>query len=279
MAPYFRNILFLIAGVIAVVSSAPVNGQAEVSSSSWIFQKFARQGVPTAALKRVSDYLAAHQGESLTVQRKVRTDDSGYAPITFLVASQYAAIIDYSLPSTAQRFYLLNLTTGATQKFYVGHGDKSGVRYTTMFANIQDTRKSSLGLALTGEVYYGFHKKSMALYGLDPSNSNMDRRDIVLHGADYVSEDYIRQYGRLGRSYGCPAVERASLDPIVSALGVGSLIYFYHPSLMNEAARNPNEQQDFGASKADDPEIALPDEEADIQARRPPLVPPSDLIQ
>lgn len=242
---------------------------ASAGSTRFPVDGFVRQGLPAAAVARVSRFLEQNAGRAITITRKDRT---GLGPsvqtVQITVRDQFAAIIDYSRPSHQKRFYLLNLVTGTARKLYVAHGQNSGVRYATHFSNIQDSLQSSLGVALTGESYYGFHNKSVALHGLDASNSNMDSRDIVLHGADFASEIFLKKFGRLGRSWGCPTVDPKELETIVSALGVGSVIYFYHGNLMNEAKTTPLQQVLENPAVADDENIDLPGEESDLQARR-----------
>ncbi|HAO45348.1 MAG TPA: hypothetical protein DCQ97_00375 [Chitinophagaceae bacterium] len=61
-------------------------------------------------------------------------------------------------------------------------------------------------------------------------NSNALNRAIVMHGADYVSERFIRQNGYLGRSYGCPAVPLEQTKKIIDAIKNGSCMFLYYPS-------------------------------------------------
>jgi L,D-transpeptidase catalytic domain len=91
--------------------------------------------------------------------------------------------------------------------------------------------QSSLGLFLTGRVYHGKHGLSLRLRGLDPRlNSRAEARTIVIHGADYVSERTIAALGRLGRSQGCPALDRAVAGRVIELIRDGTVLYAYHPS-------------------------------------------------
>jgi hypothetical protein len=247
-----------------------------LSSISWsaaslsreqLYKQFIAQGVPGPAARTVLDFLAVNASKSLEVTAKNRTLnvlERKQVP----VAAHFAAIADYSLPSTEKRLYLLNLSTGKVQRFYMSHGHRSGVTTAISFSNQLDTHKSSLGLVLTGEIYFGFHKKSMALYGLEPSTNLVAERDIVLHGAEFASEAFLKQYGRLGRSWGCVTVERQFLNSITDSLGVGSVLYLYHPKLMEQTKSTPDNQTLSDGTGAGEEDITLPGEEEDLQRQR-----------
>lgn len=155
------------------------------------------------------------------------------------------AIIDFSQPSNARRFFLINLQTGKVDKYYTTHGKGSGntTAYATKFSNIPNSLQTSLGFYVTGEVYQGSYGDTLRLYGLDRSNDNAYSRDIVMHGAWYVGEDFIKSinsatkkpYGRLGVSWGCPAISLSLAPKIISILKEGSVLLHYHPDLMEKA--------------------------------------------
>src|SRR4029453_13872561 len=117
-------------------------------------------------------------------------------------------IVDFSLPSSQKRLWTFDLTTRHLLfQEYVAHGKNSGENRTVTFSNDKESLMSSLGVYLTDVPYIGKNGYSMRLVGLEKRyNDNVYTRAVVLHGAWYVSEDMIRTYGRLGRSYGCPAV-------------------------------------------------------------------------
>lgn len=158
-----------------------------------------------------------------------------------------AVIVDYSKPSTVKRLYLLNLVEGTFESFYVAHGIRSGILEARNFSNLSETWKSSLGFYFAKGTFLG-KKNGLSLYldGVDASNDNARVRNIVLHGAKYVSEDFIRQNGRLGWSEGCFAVGVEHLNYLVTSLQAGSLILSYHKDLMKYARRNPQEQALIG---------------------------------
>jgi hypothetical protein len=117
-------------------------------------------------------------------------------------------IVDFEKPSTQKRLWILDLNTREVLfHTYVAHGRGSGDNIAQVFSNINDSHMSSLGFYVTAQTYYGQHGLSLKLEGKDKElNCKALERNIVVHGAKYVSEDFIRQHGRLGRSHGCPAL-------------------------------------------------------------------------
>ena len=138
-------------------------------------------------------------------------------------------LIDYSLPSTAPRLWVLDLARGRVL-FHelVAHGAGSGDNYATRFSNAPDSRQTSLGLFLTGGTYEGGNGYSLKLNGLDPGiNDLAEVRKIVMHGAWYVSADHVQHFGRLGRSWGCPALPAASAHAVIDAIKGGTFLFSY----------------------------------------------------
>jgi hypothetical protein len=141
------------------------------------------------------------------------------------------AVIDYSLPSTEQRLWVFDLAT-RTLLFHelVAHGRNSGDNLATQFSNVPDSLASSIGLYSTRETYVGRNGYSLRMDGLEPGvNDRAFERDVVIHGADYVSNDFARANGRIGRSHGCPAVPTAAARPIIDTLKDGQLVFIYYP--------------------------------------------------
>jgi hypothetical protein len=141
-------------------------------------------------------------------------------------------VIDYSLPSNKKRLWVFSL---AEKKLlfhtYVSHGLKSGVLATQYFSNKYNSKASSLGVYKTEKTYYGRHGLSLALNGLDPGfNDNAGGRAVVMHGGWYVNEDFIKRYGRAGRSWGCPAVPEDVKEPLINAIKDHALLVVYYPS-------------------------------------------------
>jgi hypothetical protein len=140
----------------------------------------------------------------------------------------FIGVADFSLPSRAARFHLVNLGDGSVKSHLVAHGRGSDPTHTgwlERFSNEPRSNATSAGAYRTGDLYVGAHGHSMRLEGLDPTNSNAASRAIVVHGAWYVSENMIGQLGMLGRSEGCLAVDNSQLGEIIATLGPGRLIY------------------------------------------------------
>lgn len=140
-------------------------------------------------------------------------------------------VIDYSIASTEPRLFVFDLDTRTLLfRELVAHGKNSGGRFTTSFSNQEGSRATSLGLFVTGSTYNGSNGYSLRLDGLDRGfNDNAMERAIVMHGADYVNENAANALGRLGRSWGCPAVRREISRKLIDTLRGGSPIFAYYP--------------------------------------------------
>ncbi len=141
----------------------------------------------------------------------------------------YLAIVDFTKDSTKNRFFLIDLVNENLVYYeLVAHGKNTGGVSSRDFSNEINSLKSSLGFYLTAEPYYGSNGYSLRLDGLDKGlNDNARERAIVLHGAPYVSESQIAQTGRLGRSWGCPAVKDEIAKDIINKLKGGNLLFHY----------------------------------------------------
>lgn len=161
--------------------------------------------------------------------------------------TDYAVLVDYSRPSNEKRLYLLDLRNGLVQRYYVAHGIRSGVLEARSFSNLPDSWKSSLGFYYAKGTYMS-PKNGLSLYldGIDRSNNNARLRTIVLHGASYVSEDFIARNGRLGWSEGCFAVPLEHLQYLVNLLQNGSILFSYHKDLIGYSRRYPSDQSLMG---------------------------------
>jgi hypothetical protein len=139
------------------------------------------------------------------------------------------SIIDYSRPSTEIRFFVIDIEhKKLIYRCLVAHGKNSGDNYAKAFSNDPESLKSSLGFFLTAETYYGNHGYAMRLDGLEKNiNDNARIREIVIHGADYVSNEFIKKYGILGRSWGCPALPIDISKEIIDKISGGSCIFIY----------------------------------------------------
>ncbi len=140
-------------------------------------------------------------------------------------------VIDYSLPSTQPRLFTFDLTSQHLVFLeLVAHGKNSGANTTAHFSNDLGSEASSLGLFVTGGTYFGANGLSMRLRGLEAGfNDSAWARMIVMHGASYVNELTTRVLGRLGRSWGCPAVRREIAPKMIHKLKNGTAIFSYYP--------------------------------------------------
>lgn len=140
-------------------------------------------------------------------------------------------VIDYSLPSSQPRLFVFDL---AARKLLfrelVAHGKSSGGNFASFFSNSPGSLATSLGLFVTADPYFGSNGYSLRLKGLEEGVNDMAMdRAIVMHGAPYVSRAAIRALGRLGRSWGCPAVRKEVARKMIDTLRGGTPVFAYYP--------------------------------------------------
>ena len=153
----------------------------------------------------------------------------GMGKIKEIKNNKIITIIDFSKLSTQERFFVVDLQNKRVlYKSLVAHGKNSGENMANSYSNDSESLKSSLGFFLTAETYSGKHGYSLKLDGLEPGiNDNARQRSIVIHGADYVSASYAKQNGRLGRSWGCPALPIDSSKEIIDQISEGCCLFIY----------------------------------------------------
>ncbi len=146
-------------------------------------------------------------------------------------SSPLLTVIDYSMPSTQQRLWVIDVPRHRVLHHeLVAHGEGSGDNYAVAFSNVPGSRQSSLGLFRTEWTYNGGSGYSLRLNGLEPGVNDLAlERNIVVHGADYVEPEMIAQYGRLGRSWGCPALPREAARSVIEDIKGGSAVFAYYP--------------------------------------------------
>jgi len=134
-------------------------------------------------------------------------------------------IIDFSKPSSSKRLWVINLKNNEELfNTYVSHGKNSGGVDSTSFSNQPQSKKSSIGVYMTADTYFGKNGYSLRLRGLDQGyNNNVYKRDIVMHGAHYVGN------GEIGHSWGCPAIDPKLAKPIINTIKQNTLIVAYYP--------------------------------------------------
>lgn len=138
-------------------------------------------------------------------------------------------IIDFTKPSTEERLYVIDLQNKKLLFVsHVSHGRNSGENYATSFSNINGSHQSSLGFFLTEGTYHGRNGYSLKLDGLEKGiNDRAKERAIVIHGAKYSNPSIISSAGRLGRSFGCPALPTELAKPIINTIKDGSVLFIY----------------------------------------------------
>lgn len=154
-------------------------------------------------------------------------------------------LIDFSRPSTVKRLFVFDMRERKVLfSSVVSHGKNSGDNYATSFSNECGSYKSSLGFYLTESTYQGKNGYSLILNGLEKGiNDRARERAIVMHGAAYADPSVASRGGRLGRSFGCPAVPQKLSRPIIDAIKGGSVMYIYaetpdylaHSSVLKDA--------------------------------------------
>jgi hypothetical protein len=138
-------------------------------------------------------------------------------------------IVDFTKSSNEKRLWVVDLDTKKMLfNTFVSHGRNSGEEFAEHFSNKEESYMSSIGFYVTEDTYYGKHGLSLKLEGKDREfNSNAKDRLIVMHGAEYATEDFIEQAGRLGRSLGCPAIPMEEHKEIIGAVKGGTALYIH----------------------------------------------------
>lgn len=160
---------------------------------------------------------------------------SGYAQLNNegkINKKDIITILDFSKPSTEERLFVINLVTKKViAKSLCAHGRNSGEIWAEKFSNNSESYQSSLGFYICSETYDGKHGYSLKLDGQEAGINDKARdRGVVIHGAYYVSNNFIANNGKLGRSQGCPALPVEKYEKIISLIKGGSCFFIYHPN-------------------------------------------------
>lgn len=147
------------------------------------------------------------------------------------VRSDVVTVIDYTKPSTERRLWVFDLAhTRVLFQELAAHGKNSGDNQAVRFSNARNSLMTSIGALLTGETYIGQHGLSLRLQGLEKGvNDNSMDRALVIHAAAYVSDALAKARGRIGRSWGCPAVRPEISRSLIQTVQGGSLVLAYYP--------------------------------------------------
>ena len=153
-----------------------------------------------------------------------------------LVQKNILTLVDFSLSSNKKRLWVIDLDKKIILfQTLVAHGRNTGEEFARQFSNQAESFQSSVGFYATGEIYDGKHGMSLKLDGLEKGlNDKARERAVVVHGADYVSESFIKQNKRLGRSQGCPALPVEMNAKIINVIKNKSCLFIYHPSATHE---------------------------------------------
>ncbi len=185
----------------------------------------------TASAPRLDRDMAMRAGVSATVLDLAMNAVSCGLASGDLASPPTLTLIDYSLPSASPRLWVFDLRSGQLLfKELVAHGRNSGDAAATRFSDLSGSRQSSLGLFRTADVYVGHNGYSLRLDGLEPGfNSQARARAIVMHGAKYVDPAVASASGRVGRSWGCPALREAIARQVIDTVRGGGVIFSYFP--------------------------------------------------
>jgi hypothetical protein len=148
-----------------------------------------------------------------------------------IAAPTTLTVIDYSRPSVEPRLWVFDLQSGKLLfKELVAHGRNTGDNTATLFSDDMNSRQTSLGLFVTADTYVGSNGYSLRLDGLEPGfNGRARQRAIVMHGAPYVDARLAAVQGRIGRSWGCPALREGVARQVIDTIRDGGVIFSYYP--------------------------------------------------
>lgn len=205
------------------VVASTVNSDEEKHKAEKFFQSYVRSMYDSLKASASGLSFGVFE-ESITGYWGVRSQGISVNPLI--------TVIDFDKVSSEKRLWVLDLAKKEILfHTLVAHGKKSGEEKALYFSNKMESNMSSLGFYLTGNTYCGKHGLSLVLQGLDKGyNCNAEKRNIVMHGASYVCDDFVKCNGRLGRSLGCPAVPYDVHDKIIDAIKNGSLLYIHRSS-------------------------------------------------
>ena len=142
-------------------------------------------------------------------------------------------IADYSQSSNKKRLYVIDLKNRKLLfNTYVAHGRNTGGEFAQSFSNVEGSYKTSLGFYVTEHPIIGSHTGfSLLIDGVEKGfNDHALQRAIIIHAAEYATENFIKKYGRLGRSYGCPSLPPEMNKPIIDAIQGGTCLFLYNPN-------------------------------------------------
>jgi len=213
-APLFAGFCFTLAAAPALATPSFQSLAASVTVEA-----------PAYALSRLATDVDPRVLQLALDARQCAADSLGQAP------SPRLAVIDYSRPSTEPRLWVFDLAANKLLfREVVAHGQGTGENMARNFSNVDGSHQTSLGLFRTVDTYNGKNGYSLRMQGLEPgTNDAAMSRAIVMHGAPYVNTQLARTKGRLGRSWGCPAVRPEVAHQVIDSLKNGQMIFSFYP--------------------------------------------------
>jgi hypothetical protein len=229
------TVLYTIFVLLGFVSDSMVSAPGNVTSLS----KDTTVQLETDSIKILHKIIDPEEKINYTAFRMAY---SGYTELKSKLKpekSHILTLIDYTRPSIEKRLYVLDLKSKRIlHNSLVAHGMNSGANIATKFSNKSGSLQSSLGFYTTGNTYHGKHGYSLKLTGVESGiNDNAFKRAIVIHGANYATEQFIKKNGRLGRSWGCPALPPHLSKSVIDTIKDGSFLFIYHdnPDYINKS--------------------------------------------
>jgi hypothetical protein len=242
----FSLVLFILFSVfssfVTVISPTDFNSKKiAISSSAYDGNNFPLSISAGTAISHAFAYTAHLLYDSLRLYQFGLTEEAfkialtGYYQLVKIQLPRKQDILciaDFSQSSNKKRFYIIDINKPKLLfQTWVAHGRNSGQEFANSFSNRPASNKSSLGFYLTMNTYYGGNGYSLKLRGLEKGvNDNAERREIVMHSANYVSERFLASNGYLGRSQGCPAIPERDHRKVIELIKDGTCLFIYHPS-------------------------------------------------
>lgn len=194
------------AATVASASILRIEGKTPVTALEQKVQRLAAQGAPAEPTRIALQYFYAHPD---------------YFP-----NKRYVTVIDMTMHSSQDRFFLIEMATEKVTSYVVAHGrgsDPNWTGYAQVFSNQPSSKATSIGFYRVAETYQGSHGYSVRMDGLSATNSKARERAIVIHGASYVQRGLEKQ----GRSFGCPALDDNVSTSVIQKVKEGSLLYLH----------------------------------------------------
>jgi len=229
---------------LTIISWKPAHSSTSKHRSIKLSKPLAATQVFEQYIENVYD--SAHLQESGLTYNVFRQALTGYinlkASEKLPQTNAILTIIDFSRSSCEKRMWIIDVANkNLVLNTLVAHGERSGEDIPERFSDKVDSRESSLGFYLTDSEYFGDHGRALKLDGMDPGfNGNARKRAIVLHSANYVCQAVIDVHGRLGRSFGCPAVSPEVIDQVIDAIRDKTVLFIsgnndhYHSKYLDE---------------------------------------------